>query len=47
VDLIEAVQEEHQNIFDAIKAGDPDGAAHAAETHLKNAAQRLDLYLKS
>ncbi|MFA7665238.1 MAG: FadR/GntR family transcriptional regulator [Burkholderiaceae bacterium] len=47
VDLIEAVQEEHQVIFDAIKAGDPDAATLAAETHLKNAAQRLDVYLKS
>lgn len=43
---IEAVQEEHQVIFDAIKAGDPDSAAIAAEMHLKNAAQRLDMYLK-
>lgn len=47
VDLIEAVQEEHKSIFDAIRAGDPDRAALAAETHLKNAAQRLDLYLNS
>lgn len=44
--LVEAVQEEHQAIFDAIKAGDPEQAAQAAATHLKNAAQRLDLYLK-
>ena len=43
-DLIEAVQEEHQAIFDAIKAGDPDAASRAAETHLFNAAQRLDIY---
>src|SRR3546814_4646436 len=47
VGMIEAVQEEHQVIFDAIKAGDPDAAALAAETHLKHAAQRLDMYLKS
>ena len=47
MDLIEAVQEEHQAIFDAIKAGDPDAAASAAETHLKNAAQRLDVYLRN
>ena len=44
--LVEAVQEEHQAIFDAIKAGDPEQAAQAAAAHLKNAAQRLDLYLK-
>jgi len=47
VEMIEAVQEEHQAIFDAIKAGDPDAAALAAETHLKNAAQRLNMYLKN
>lgn len=45
-DLIEAVQEEHQAIFDAIKTSDADAAARAAEDHLKNAAQRLDMYLK-
>ena len=47
MDMIEAVQEEHEAIFDAIKAGDPDAAARAAENHLKNAAQRLDMYLKN
>jgi len=47
ISMIEAVQEEHQAIFDAIKAGNPDAAALAAETHLKNAASRLDIYLKS
>lgn len=47
MDLIEAVQEEHQAIFDAVKEGNPDAAARAAETHLRNAAQRLDMYLKS
>lgn len=47
VSMIEAVQEEHQAIFDAIKAGNPEAAALAAETHLKNAAQRLDMYLKN
>jgi len=44
--LIEAVQEEHQTIFDAIKVGDPDTAAQAAQAHLHNAARRLDIYLK-
>jgi DNA-binding FadR family transcriptional regulator len=46
-DLVEAVQEEHKAIFAAIKAGDPDAAAQAAEQHLANAAKRLKLYLKS
>jgi len=45
-DLIEAVQQEHQAIFDAIKTSDPEAAALAAQTHLNNAAQRLDIYLK-
>lgn len=45
--MIESVQGEHQAIFDAIKAGKPDAAANAAETHLKNAAKRLDMYLKT
>jgi len=44
--LIEAVQEEHQTIFDAVKAGNPDAAAQAAQTHLYNAARRLDIYLR-
>lgn len=47
IELIEAVQEEHQAIFDAIKTSDPDAAARAAENHLHNAAQRLDMYLKN
>jgi len=46
IGMIEAVQEEHQIIFDAIKAGDPNAAALAAQQHLNNAAQRLDMYLK-
>lgn len=46
LDLVEAVQEEHKAIFVAIKAGDPKAAAEAAETHLVNATQRLQLYLK-
>lgn len=46
IDLIEAVQQEHQAIFDAIKQGDPEAAERAANTHLENAAKRLDMYLK-
>ncbi|MBS0509166.1 MAG: FadR family transcriptional regulator [Proteobacteria bacterium] len=45
-ELIEAVQHEHQAIFDAIKQGDPDAAERAATMHLENAAKRLDMYLK-
>ncbi|MFG1420957.1 FadR/GntR family transcriptional regulator [Roseixanthobacter liquoris] len=43
--LTEAVQREHQAIFDAVAAGDPEGAQAAAITHLENAAARLTLYL--
>lgn len=45
-DLVEAVQQEHKAIYDAIAAGDADRAAAAAERHLRNAADRLDMYLK-
>ncbi|NUA26413.1 FadR/GntR family transcriptional regulator [Cupriavidus basilensis] len=45
-DMVEAVQEEHKTIYDAIAAGDPERAAQAAETHLRNAAKRLNMYLK-
>lgn len=45
-DLVMAVQTEHHQILDAIEARDGAAAAHAAETHLRNAAQRLDIYLK-
>lgn len=44
--LIEAVQQEHKEIVSAIEARDPAAAALAAETHLRNAAQRLNMYLK-
>jgi Transcriptional regulators len=39
-----AVQNEHQAIFQAIAAGDPDAAGRAAEEHLRNAAARLRLF---
>ncbi|WP_269466464.1 FadR/GntR family transcriptional regulator [Cupriavidus sp. USMAHM13] len=45
-DLVEAVQEEHKRIYDAIVAGDAERAAEAAESHLRNAAKRLNMYLK-
>ncbi|MDK3020851.1 FadR/GntR family transcriptional regulator [Pseudodonghicola flavimaris] len=44
--LTALVQGEHRAIFDAIAAGDSGMARRAAETHLKNAAQRLTLYME-
>lgn len=44
--LTAAVQVEHQAIFDAIAARDPQSARDAAERHLLRAAERLQLYLK-
>lgn len=38
------VQEEHVEIYEAIAARDPEAAQAAAERHLRNAAQRLQLY---
>ena len=45
--LIEAVQTEHQTIFNAIQAGDPAAAEQAARKHLENAEKRLVKYLKT
>lgn len=45
--LIQHVQKEHQAIFQAIKARDPDKAVEAAETHLRNAAKRLNTYIQN
>lgn len=45
--MMDAVQSEHQEIYDAIVAGDPDRAALAAETHLKNALARAKLYRRA
>jgi DNA-binding FadR family transcriptional regulator len=44
-ELIADVQKEHQNILQAIGERDPEAAAKAAETHLRNAARRLNSYL--
>ena len=44
--LIHAVQQEHKSILEAIESRDPDAAALAAETHLRNAAKRLNMYIK-
>ncbi|MCI1013221.1 MULTISPECIES: FadR/GntR family transcriptional regulator [Herbaspirillum] len=43
--LIQAVQDEHKAILQAIEDKDPVAAAIAAETHLRNAAKRLNKYL--
>lgn len=43
--LLDAVQEEHEAIYAALKAGDPDAAAAAAERHLRSAAVRLQTYI--
>jgi DNA-binding FadR family transcriptional regulator len=45
--LIEAVQAEHQAIFNAIAAGDPVQAERAARDHLDQAEKRLIKYLKT
>lgn len=45
--LIEAVQAEHQAIYNAIVAGDPIAAEQAARNHLENAEKRLVKYLKA
>lgn len=45
--LIEAVQAEHQAIYNAIAAGDAAAAEQAASTHLQNAAKRFVRYLKT
>lgn len=44
--LIRAVQEEHQVIFEAIRARDSHAARKAAEDHLNRAAERLAIYLR-
>lgn len=44
-ELIDAVQDEHKAIYQALEAGDPDRAARAAEDHLKNATKRMRTYL--
>ena len=44
--LIQAVQQEHQAILQAIESRDPIAAAKAAETHLRNAGERLHVYIK-
>lgn len=43
---IDAVQAEHQAIFNAINKGDPAAAEEAARKHLENAEKRLTKYCK-
>ncbi|AYC32389.1 FadR family transcriptional regulator [Pseudomonas cavernae] len=45
-ELIQDVQNEHQAIFAAIEAGNAEAASEAAETHLRNAAKRLNMYVQ-
>ena len=44
-ELIDAVQDEHKAIYKALEDGNPDRAAHAAEEHLINAAERIRTYM--
>lgn len=46
-ELVQDVQDEHQQIFRAIQARDAQAAGEAAERHLRNAAARMDLYLQA
>jgi DNA-binding FadR family transcriptional regulator len=43
--MSQLVQREHEAIFEAILAGDGEAALRAAETHLLQAAKRLEVYL--
>lgn len=43
--LMDDVQNEHKAIYEAIEEGDPAKASLAAEQHLRNAGERLKLYL--
>lgn len=44
-ELLDAVQNEHKAIYEALHAGDAEAAGRAAEMHLRNAAERMTLYL--
>lgn len=43
--LIQYVQKEHLAIYQAIEEKNPEKAAQAAETHLRNASKRLNTYI--
>ncbi|MCX8999373.1 FadR family transcriptional regulator [Rhizobiaceae bacterium BDR2-2] len=44
--LMDAVQGEHKEIFDALEKGDAEEAGAAAERHLRNASERMKVYLR-
>ncbi|PZX06022.1 FadR/GntR family transcriptional regulator [Celeribacter halophilus] len=44
-ELLDAVQDEHKEIYKAIEQGDEERAAVAAARHLQNASQRIRTYL--
>ncbi|AVU11348.1 MAG: FadR family transcriptional regulator [Halomonas sp.] len=46
-DLVNEVFSEHAEIFENIKRGNCDGAALAAENHLRQAAKRMNVYLNA
>lgn len=46
-ELMDDVQNEHKAIYAALEEGDPDKASLAAERHLRNAGERIKLYLTS
>ncbi len=46
-DLVHDVFSEHTQIFENIKCGNCDGAASAAENHLRQAAKRMNVYLNA
>lgn len=45
--LTQVVQREHEAIFEAVRAGDGQAARRTAETHLQQAAKRLEVYLSN
>lgn len=42
--LMDAVQDEHKTIYEALEKGDAEGAGRAAEQHLRNAGERMKIY---
>ncbi len=46
-EMLDAVQDEHRAIYEAIELGEPERAGIAAERHLRNAAQRMKIYLSA
>lgn len=46
-ELMEAVQNEHKALYDAVNAANSDLAGQAAEIHLRSAAERMTVYLNS